>query len=123
MIEAQITELQHKLALQYKKLTALRAADQQYLTLTLTKQDLGPDADLVRVMTALVSLADIRFGPDERKRRLSFTVGQIDAKTQSFEGLVVAGDAEAVNWVSGVAERLKVKPAQKSKRSRATRRR
>jgi len=96
-IEAQIYELQ-------KKLADLRAANKKEVVLT--GKDLGPDTDLGRVMTALASLADVRYGAEERKRRLSFSVGKVGEKHET-EGLTIGGDAEAVDWMVGIAEKLK----------------
>jgi RNA polymerase sigma factor (sigma-70 family) len=97
VLEAKIAELQ-------KQLNDLRAETKK--TAVLTHKDLGAGTDLSQVMTALVALADARYGADGRRQRLSFSHGNVgpDFKT---EGLTVEGDPDAVDWIVEVAGKLK----------------
>jgi hypothetical protein len=90
-------KLEAEIALLQKRLDDLRAADRR--AAVFAAADLGPKADLGKLMTVLVSLADVRYGEEGRKQRLSFS--------HSRDGLKVEGDPDAVDWVVEVVGKLK----------------
>jgi RNA polymerase sigma factor (sigma-70 family) len=99
----QVRDLEAQLADIQKKLADLR--DTHKKSCVLTHEQLGP-ADLGQVMTALVALADARYGEEGRRQRLTFSHGKVGPKHET-DGLTITGDPDAVDWVAAIAEKLK----------------
>jgi hypothetical protein len=112
----QMRALEAQIAVMQQKLDDLRKANKK--SAVLTAKDLGAGTDLRQVMTALVALADARYGAEGRKQRLSFSHGKVGGKTtpdgghvligdDAVDGLTIEGDPDAVDWLVEVARKLK----------------
>jgi hypothetical protein len=104
----QVRELEAQLAAIQKQLADLR--DTHKKSVVLTHKELGTAADLDQVMTALVALTDARYGADGRKQRVTVIHGPVGPKDEPAlrtVGLTITGDPDAVDWVVGIAEKLK----------------
>jgi hypothetical protein len=99
-----VRDLEAQLATIQKQLADLRVTHKK--SAVLTHKELVPAVDFGQVMTALVALADARYGAEGRRQRLTFSQGRVGPKNET-DGLTITGDPDAVDWVVGIAEKLK----------------